>query len=48
MRMSNLSNVNILGITDLHLGHPNIPPVRFYEHLIKYIYPRLKDIHLLE
>ena len=45
--MSSHSNINILGITDLHLGHPHIPPVRLYEHLIKYVYPKLKDIHLL-
>lgn len=45
--MSNLSNVNILGLTDLHTGHPNVPPCQMYEHLTKYLYPRLQDIQLL-
>lgn len=39
--------VNIVTLPDLHLGHPKVGTVSVHRHLIKYMYPELKNCDLL-
>lgn len=36
-----MNNMNIVFLPDLHIGHPQIPPERFYQNLTRYIYPKI-------
>lgn len=43
----NLNDVNIVFLPDLHIGHVNIPPSRFYENICKYAYPYMEEADLI-
>lgn len=39
--------MKIVVVADLHFGHIRIDPAKMYDRLVKYLYPKLQDAHIV-